>query len=147
MKTLTTLTAALLIIISFGAMADDSTGTLREPKKTIAAPACTWGSPEDLNTKTVEQLKYLPDAAPAMEWGTPEDLNEAELQTLKVRANVALNLPAFSWGSPEDLDMQTVNGLKHAVHTIKYPEIVIGDPAEIDASDLKSESLNYSFRL
>ena len=137
MKTLTTLTAALLIIISFGAMADDSTGTAMTTKKTVAAPVFTWGSPEDLNSKTVEQLKYLPVVAPAMEWGTPEDLNETELQALKVKADVSLNQPAFSWGSVEDLDLKTVNVLKTSAHTIAYPAIVIGDPSDIDASDLK----------
>ncbi|HEY0896037.1 MAG TPA: hypothetical protein VGE15_09420, partial [Sphingobacteriaceae bacterium] len=72
-----------------------------------------------------------------MDWGTPEDLNETGLQTLKVRTNVSLDLPSFSWGSPEDLDMRTVNVLKTAAHTISYPAIVIGNPDEIDASDLK----------
>ncbi len=137
MKTLATLTA-LLIIISFGAMADDSTGTAMDAsKKTVAAPAFNWGSPEDLNTRTVEQLKYLPVLAPAMDWGAPEDLNESELQSLKVRTGVSLELPSFTWGSPDDLNLETVNVLKTAIHTISYPAIVVGDPSETDAPDLK----------
>lgn len=136
MKTLKSLTAALLIFIAFSAMADDSTGT-PVAKRNIPAPAFTWGSPEDLNTRTVEQLKYLPVFAPAMVWGSPEDLNEADLQVLKVRDNVSVAFPAFSWGSPEDLEEKTLESLKTAAHTIKYPAIVIGNPDEIDASGLK----------
>lgn len=139
MKTLQSLTAALLIVISFGAMANDSVGaaSMDINKKTVAAPAFNWGSPNDLNMQTVERLKYLPVTAPALDWGTPEDLNEADLEVLKVRDGVSLSLPAFSWGSPEDLDMQTVSDLKSPAHTISYPAVVIGNPDEIDASDLQ----------
>ena len=136
MKTLKSLTAALLIFIAFSAMADDSKGT-PVVKRNIPAPAFTWGSPEDLNTRTVEQLKYLPVIAPAMVWGSPEDLNEADLEVLKVRDNAYVAFPAFNWGSPDDLEEETLESLKTAAHMIRYPAVVIGNPDEIDASDLK----------
>lgn len=133
---LTSLTAALLIIISFDTWANDASGNAMDAKKTVAAPAFSWGSPADLDTRTVEELKYLPVAAPAMEWGTPDDLNETELQALKVWTGISLNLPPFSWGTAEDLDDQTLKTLKTAAHTISYPAIVVGNTDEIDESDL-----------
>lgn len=136
MKTLKSLTAALLIFIAFSAMADDATGT-PVAKTFISAPAFTWGSPQDLNTRTVEQLKYLPVLAPAIVWGSSEDLNEADLQVLKVRDNASVPFPAFNWGSPEDLEEKSLESLKTAAHTIKYPAIVIGNPDGVDASGLK----------
>lgn len=139
MKTLKSLTAAFLIIISFNVMADDSTGTnaTASAKKTIAAPAFNWGSPADANTPTVEVLKYLPVVAPEMTWGSAEDLNDADLEVLKVRAEVTLTQPAFSWGSAQDLDLKSLEILKTNAHTIRLPEMVIGNPEGIDASDLK----------
>ena len=134
MKTIKILTAALLIMLAFSVVASASTG---KDGKTISAPAFDWGNPEDADTETARLLKYSGISMPAPVWGSPEDLNEADLQVLKVRDRAMLQAPAFSWGSPEDLDILEVKKLDTRAHLIRFPEVVIGDPQDIDASDLK----------
>ncbi len=137
MKTIATLTATFLIILAYTAMADDATiGKHLNEVRNIAAPGFTWGSPEEADTETAGLLKYSGISAPALVCGSPEDLNEAALEMLKVRVGVSVEYPALNWGTPEDLDFNDVENLKTAAHLIRYPEPVIGDPQEIDASGL-----------
>lgn len=135
MKTIKILTAALLIMLAFSVVASASTG---KDARSIAPPAFDWGNPEDADTETARLLKYSGISMPAQVWGSSEDLNEAGLQVLKVRDRVTLQAPAFSWGSPEDLDIREVEKLDTLAHLIRFPDVVIGDPQDIDASDLRN---------
>lgn len=132
MKTFASLTAAFLMFLSVGVLANT-----RPDKKTVNAPAFTWGSPEDLNTAEVERLKNRPAAVnqPQFSWGSPEDLKGADLEILKVVSVVTLPLPEIVIGSADDLDDAEVARLKHFAR-IPYPAIVVGNPEDIEVSDL-----------
>jgi len=133
MKTLKSLTTALIVLISISAFANvEGSSRIKIP-----APAFNWGSPEDLDLKEVVLLKNSTAVmAPEFVWGSPEDLNEADLQVLKVKTHIDLALPAFTWGTPEDLDQNEIQKLQNRC-SIPFPAIEIGDASEIDASDLK----------
>lgn len=135
MKTLKSLTTAVLILVSISTFAKVEVSSA---KTKIPAPAFTWGSPEDLNLQEVALLKNhsAKVMAPEFVWGSPADLNEADLQALKVNTHADLALPAFNWGTPEDLDQAETLKLQNRI-TIQLPAIVIGDAGEIDASGLK----------
>ncbi|HEY0897331.1 MAG TPA: hypothetical protein VGE15_12315 [Sphingobacteriaceae bacterium] len=137
MKTIATLTATFLIILAYSAIAGDATivENLKDTR-TIAAPVFSWGTPEEADTETAVLLKYSGISAPAQVWGSPEDLNEERLETLKVRNGISLEYPALNWGTPEDLDKKELENLMTAAHVIRFPELVIGDPQEIDACAL-----------
>lgn len=134
MKTLKSLTTALLIILSFSAFAS---GEKSAPIKSFPLPTFVWGSAEDLDLNSVEFLRKNVVAAPEFVWGAPEDLEPTNLESLKVVTDVSIALPAFAWGAPEDLDLEQVAILKVRNADIPMPIAVIGDPAEIDASELK----------
>ena len=139
MNTIKTLTAALLIMLTYSAMAAGSTAESKMDKndKKVSAPAFSWGNPEEADTETARVLKYSAITAPAMAWGTPEDLNEEGLQALKIRTRVLLADPEFTVGNPDDLDMQELEKLNTRAYLIDYPEAVIGNPEDVGASGLK----------
>lgn len=128
MKTVKSLSTALLILASFGVMANSAPA-----KKNITAPAFSWGSPDDLNTAAVELLKNSVTtlAAPQFSWGSAEDLNDADLEALKIMEPI-VSFPEMVIGTADDLDTAELALLKTNID-IPYPAIVIGNPEELDA--------------
>lgn len=50
-------------------------------------------------------------ALPEFVWGSPEDVNTASVEALK-NAAIAIEFPAFIWGDPQDVDAATLAALK-----------------------------------
>ena len=137
MKAQKTIAALILMMLAINLYANDSTGLVARSNiaRSIALPEFVWGSPEDANTETAELLKYSGFKAPAFVWGTPEDLNSSNLEALKT-ASPVIAMPEFVWGTADDIDSESVSLLKKQI-VLTYPEIVIGNPAEIVAYELK----------
>ncbi|RXF70187.1 hypothetical protein [Arcticibacter tournemirensis] len=127
MKTLTTITAAVLLASVFAASADERTELKSETTAvSIKAPVFEFGSPEDVNYSDVEKLKTISFRAPEFVWGSPEDSDLSELKNIKTATRV-LQAPAFEWGSPEDVNTVDVRLLK-----FRAPAFVWGSPEEVN---------------
>lgn len=73
MKTLTTLTAAVLLANIFAASADERTALKSETKTaSIKAPVFEFGNPKDLNYSDIERLKTVTFRAPEFVWEVPK---------------------------------------------------------------------------
>ncbi len=108
MKTLVTLTAAVLLATVFTASADERREVKTETTTvSIKAPAFKFGSPDEVNVLEIEKLRNISEIkAPEFKWGNPEDVNTSEVELLKIKA------PAFVWGSPEDVNVEELKLLK-----------------------------------
>ncbi|WP_139125842.1 hypothetical protein [Arcticibacter eurypsychrophilus] len=123
MKTISTLTVALLIITSFHASANENKG-----KTSISLPSPIVTSPEDVNTKELEELKsdftFRLTNNPEL---NQEDLNVKELENLK--SSFTFRLPSITELNQEDLDIKEIEQLK-----VQAPEMVWGSPSDIDTA-------------
>ncbi|EOR94668.1 hypothetical protein ADIARSV_2266 [Arcticibacter svalbardensis MN12-7] len=132
MKTISTLTAALLIIASFHASANENIG-----KSSINLPSPIVATAEDVNAKELEELKsnvnFLLPSIPEL---TPEDVDAKELEELK--SNVNFLLPSIPELNQEDLDIKEIEQLR-----VQAPEMVWRSPSDVDTAQL--ESLKHSF--
>ena len=113
MKTLKILTAAFLVTIGINAFAADIPGTKSGIKgyNKFDFPEMSWGSPEDVNSSTVELLKENTNVTlPAMNWGTPEDVTNTSVEVLRNLPLIAA--PEMNWGTNEDYNIVSAEALK-----------------------------------
>ena len=127
MKTISTLTAAFLIIASFHVSANENKGKIR-----ITTPSPVVTTPEDVNTKEIEELKNtaifrLPDFTALNQ----EDVNANEIEGLK--NNLTFRLPNIPALNHEDLDIKEIEQLK-----VQAPEMAWGLPSDVDTAELES---------
>ncbi len=108
MKTLVTLTAAVLLATIFTASADERREVKAETTAvSIKAPAFEFGNPDEVNVLEIEKLKNVTVIkVPEFKWGSPEDVNTPEVELLKIKA------PTFVWGLPEDVNVEELKLLK-----------------------------------
>lgn len=103
MKTIKTLTAALLIMLSASAFADENNVEVKKntnPSHSIAAPEFVWGSPVAIAQPEASTTKVTFIALPAFTWGAAD-----EIQNLNILNNkTTIILPEFVWGSPADIN-------------------------------------------
>ena len=113
MKTLKTLTAALLVTIGLNAFAENKPDAINKKlnSPTLNYPPMNWGEPEDVYTETVFSLKNLNIISmPEMIWGSPEDVQTSSIELLKQLPQI--EAPDMIWGNPEDVSGTTVELLK-----------------------------------
>jgi len=102
MKTISTLTASLLVIAFFQASANENIG-----KTSIKTPSPIATTPDDVNTKEIENLKNsFTFRLPNIPELNLEDVNMKEIELLKVSA------PEIVWGTPSDVDTAELESLK-----------------------------------
>lgn len=120
MKTLATLTTAILITLSVSASADDKNKETRKNRPVhtrIEAPEFVWGEPS-ANALSIQKISL-----PAFTWGDPEEMNNKIFT-----AAAMLALPEFVWGNPEEADQQAIN---ETGKIIQLPAFVWGNPEEL----------------
>lgn len=128
MKTLITLTAAVLFATVFTASADERREAKSETTAvSTKAPAFEFGSPSDLNDREIESLKLSAFKAPAFIWGSPEDANLSGLKPATVKE---IKAPAFEWGLTDDVTPD--------VELLKFqaPAFIWSTPDDVDLSEL-----------
>lgn len=127
MKTLTTLTTAVLLATVFAASADERTKLKSETTAvSIKPPAFEFGTPEDLGHLAIEGLKSVTFGAPEFVWGSPDDVDLSELKNVKSKTKT-VQAPAFEWGNPEDANTIEITLLK-----FRAPAFVWGSPEDVN---------------
>lgn len=102
MKTLSTLSTALLLVASLTLSASENGKT-----KSINAPEMEIGTPDDINKSEVEKLKFKIDfKMPAVNLFNAADVDTLELEQLKVQA------PEMIYGSADDINQSEIEALK-----------------------------------
>ncbi|WP_146198773.1 hypothetical protein [Pararcticibacter amylolyticus] len=130
MKTLATLTAAVLFVTVFTASADERREMKSETTAvSIKAPAFEFGSPSDLSDMEIEKLKRSMFKAPAFVWGDPEEVNAPARTTAEVKA---INAPAFEWGTTDDINNRDIEFLK-----FQAPAFNWGSPNDLDLKEIE----------
>jgi hypothetical protein len=105
-------------------------------KFALFAPKLFGGSPDDIESKSVESLKHLNFIAPDMNWGNPEDVNSESAKALKY---INFAAPAMSFESEEDVNSETVESLKYI--NFPAPEMSFGSEEDVNSDSI--ESLKY----
>ncbi len=130
MKTLATLTAAVLFVTVFTASADERREMKSETTAvSIKAPAFEFGSPSDLRDMEIEKLKRFMFKAPAFIWGNPEEVDAPVRKTTEVRA---INAPVFEWGTTEDLNNRDIEFLR-----FQAPAFIWGSPDDLNLKEIE----------
>lgn len=133
MKTLKTITAALLVTISLSAFADNK--PTAKIKTSFNTPAMNWGNPEDVNTSSVESLKNLNRvSSPEMIWGNPEDVKTNSVEFLK--EPMTISVPEMIWGNPEDVNSSSIEALNNDKY-FAAPEMVWTDIMDFDLASVE----------
>lgn len=117
MKTLALTTAILLAFTVSSKAADGTKGSIRETRSlSVRTPEFVFGTPEDLNTREILNLKYANLPLPSFDFGKAEDIDHNDLKRALVTD--VLKRPEFVWGSPDevkDVRVLELNGFFPAV--------------------------------